>query len=303
MATVGELWRFPVKSMRGEQVDASEVTALGLFGDRAYAVVDSETGQVGSAKHPRLWGDLMHCEARYVSPPRSDAPLPAVAIRLPNGEETGSFDPEIDQRLSDLLSRSVRLTSVAPDQSTYRAVWPDMDGVIPDDYLRQISVDASEPDGTLSELPLAVASAPGTFFDVAVLHVLNAATLSHLTETRPASRFEVQRFRPNVVIDSSDPPFAENTWPGTTIRFGAALQTTVLLPTMRCIMTTLAQGDLPRDNEVLRTVSRHNRIEISGLGTWSCVGAYAAVVEPGNVQLGDEVIIDRSANDVPTAGR
>jgi hypothetical protein len=54
-------------------------------------------------------------------------------------------------------------------------------------------------------------------------------------------------------------------------------------------MTTLPQGDLPRDNEVLRTVTRHNRIEIPGLGTWSCVGAYAAVTTPGRVQVGDEV--------------
>jgi MOSC domain-containing protein YiiM len=68
-------------------------------------------------------------------------------------------------------------------------------------------------------------------------------------------------------------------------------------------MTTLAQGDLPRDNEVLRTVSRINRLEIPGLGTWSCVGAYAAVAEPGTVRVGDEVVIDRPADDVPTTDR
>jgi uncharacterized protein YcbX len=282
--------------MRGESVDASEVTVLGLAGDRAYAVIDSETGKLGSAKHPRLWGDLLQCEARYVTPPSTNAPLPPVSISLPSGENTGSFDPEVDRRLSDLLGRSVRLTSVAPDGNTYLAVWPDMDGVIPDDYLRQISIEASEPEGTLSELPLALASPPGSFFDVAALHIIQAATLRHLSEIQPASRFEVQRYRPNIVVDSSGPPFAENTWPGAMIRFGAALQAIVLLPTMRCIMTTLAQGDLPRDNEVLRTVSRHNRIEIPGLGTWSCVGAYATVAEPGQVRLGDEVIIDRSAN-------
>jgi MOSC domain-containing protein len=64
---------------------------------------------------------------------------------------------------------------------------------------------------------------------------------------------------------------------------------------MRCIMTTLAQGDLPRDSGVLRTVARHNRVEIPGLGTWSCVGAYATVTTPGRVQLGDEVVVDEAA--------
>jgi uncharacterized protein YcbX len=102
---------------------------------------------------------------------------------------------------------------------------------------------------------------------VAALHVVNAGSLRHLMEVRPGTRFEVQRFRPNIVIESFDPPFAENTWSGATVRFGTALLATVLLPTMRCIMTTLAQGALPRDNEILRTVSSLNRLEIPGLGT------------------------------------
>ena len=302
-ATVQELWRFPVKSMQGERTDTAEVTSTGLAGDRAYAVVDSETGKVGSAKHPRLWGGLLQCAARYDAPPNADAPLPAVTIRLPDGGETGTIDPEVDRRLSELLGHPVRLTSVAPDGNAYQAVWPDIDGVIPDDYLRQIAADAPEADGTLTELSLALAAAPGTFFDVAALHVLNAATLRHLVEAQPASRFAVQRYRPNIVVDSSDPPFAENTWTGATVRFGTAVQASVLLPTMRCIMTTLAQGDLPRDNDVLRTVSRLNRIEIPGLGTWSCVGAYAAVAAPGTVRVGDEVVVDQPAEDAPTGDR
>jgi uncharacterized protein YcbX len=299
LATVEELWRYPVKSMRGERVDSSEVTATGLVGDRAYAVVDSATSKVGSAKHPRLWGQLLQCEARYPTPPLPDAPLPPVSITLPDGEETGSEDPDVDRRLSDLFGRPVRLATAAPDGSGYLAVWPEMDGVIPDDYLRQISTGASEAEGTVTELSLALASPSGTFFDLAALHVLTRGTLRYLGEVRSGSRFEVERFRPNIVIGSPDPPFAENTWPGATARFGAALETAVLLPTMRCIMTTLPQGGLPRDNEVLRTVSRHNRIELPGLGTWSCVGAYAAVTGSGRVSVGDEVVIDRPAGDGP----
>jgi len=59
---------------------------------------------------------------------------------------------------------------------------------------------------------------------------------------------------------------------------------------MRCIMTTLAQGDLPRENDVLRTIARENRIEIPNMGTWSCVGSYAAVTVGGRLAVGDEVI-------------
>lgn len=60
----------------------------------------------------------------------------------------------------------------------------------------------------------------------------------------------------------------------------------VLLPTMRCIMTTLPQSDLPKDNDALRTVSRHNRIDVPGLGKWSCVGAYAKVTVHGRIATG-----------------
>jgi len=288
-ATVAELWRYPVKSMGGERVEASDVAESGLAGDRGYAVIDPATAKVGSAKHPRLWGALLHCRARYLDAPRADAPLPPVSITLPNGDETGSEDPHVDDHLSAVFDRPVQLTTVTPEGNGYLAVWPEMDGVMPDDVREQSTVEGSEAEGTLTGLSLGLASPPGTFFDVAALHVLTNSTLRHLAELEPASRFAVERYRPNVVVESAGAPFAENGWSGADVTFGDALMASVLLPTMRCIMTTLPQGDLPRDNEVLRTVTRHNRIEIPGLGTWSCVGAYAAVTTPGRVQVGDEV--------------
>ena len=117
-------------------------------------------------------------------------------------------------------------------------------------------------------------------------------TLARLAELEPGSRFAVERYRPNVVVDAPGEPFAENNWSGASLRIGHGLVASVLLPTMRCIMTTLAQGDLPRDNEVLRTLTRHNRVEIPGLGVWSCAGAYAAVATPGRLQLDDEVVVE-----------
>jgi uncharacterized protein YcbX len=286
-ARVTEMWRYPVKSMRGERVDASEVDASGLRGDRAYAVLDVETGKVGSAKHPRLWADLLRCSARCTGEP-ADGAAPTVRITLPDGSETGSDDPDVDTRLSSVFGRPVRLCTVAPEGSTYLAVWPDIEGVIPDDFLAANSVAAEEAEGALTDIGLGLA-APGTFFDVSALHVVTEATLRRLGELAPESAFAVERYRPNLVLDAGDEPFVENGWTGGTATIGDALQATVLLPTMRCIMTTLAQGDLPRDANVLRTVAAHNRIELPGLGTWSCVGAYAAVTAPGAVQVGDAV--------------
>lgn len=288
-ARVSEMWRYPVKSMRGERIDASGVDASGLRGDRAYAVLDVQSGKVGSAKHPRLWADLLRCSARCAREPAGDG-APRVLITLPDGTETGSDDPEVDSRLSTVFDRPVQLVTVAPEGSTYLAVWPDIDGVIPDDFLAQNAVATDEDEGALTDLGLALA-APGTFFDVSALHVVTEATLRRLGELAPESEFAVERYRPNLVLDTGDDPFGENEWSGTTLTIGDSTQAMVLLPTMRCIMTTLAQGDLPRDANVLRTVATHNRIELPGLGTWSCVGAYAAVTAPGAVRVGDLVAV------------
>jgi uncharacterized protein YcbX len=289
-ATVAELWRYPVKSMRGERLDRADAGEAGFAGDRGYAIVDVTSGKVASAKHPRLWGALLQCEARYASAPEIGAPLPPVAITLPDGATARSDDPEVDDRLSAAFGRPVQLTTVAPAGSGYLAVWPEMDGVLPDEFRAAQAVEADEPEGTLTDLALALASPPGTFFDVAALHVVTTATLARLGEVAPGSRFAVERYRPNVLIETDGEPFAENAWSGATLQLGA-VGASVLIPTMRCIMTTLAQGDLPRDNDVLRTVTRHNRIELPGLGTWSCVGAYASVTSSGGVALGDDVAL------------
>jgi uncharacterized protein YcbX len=293
--TVAELWRYPVKSMGGERIEASDVSETGFTGDRAYAVVDPATNKVGSAKHPRLWGALLECHARYLDTPAAGADLPPVAITLPDGQETGSEDPHVDNRLSGVFGRPVQLTTVTPEGNGYLAVWPEIDGVMPDDVREQTTVEGEEADGTLTGLSLGVASPPGTFFDVAALHVVTTSTLAHLGTLQPRSRFAVERYRPNIVIDTPAEAFAENDWSGADLKFGDALVASVLIPTMRCIMTTLAQGDLPRDNEILRTLTRANRIEIPGLGTWSCVGAYAAVTSAGRVHLSDKVAIGQPA--------
>jgi len=281
MARVAELWRFPVKSMRGERVDVVDVTEAGVVGDRPYALVDQESGKVVSAKLPRLWSALLQCEAH------TDADR--VVVTLPDGAEFDADDPEINGRLSALLGRSVALTRTAPERNRYLAAWPKLDGVMPDTDREAYGI-GEEEDGTVTDFALAMATPPGTFFDVATLHVVGQATLDRLSELAPASRFTVDRFRPNVVVDGVD-AFAENDWgSGAKLEIGGVLAAG-LIPTMRCIMTTLAQADLPRDNGVLRAIAAHNRIEITGMGTWSCVGAYATVTTPGRIAVGDDVTV------------
>ena len=278
--TVAALWRYPVKSMLGESLTECEVGPAGLVGDRAYGLIDVEDGKVASAKNPRKWGALLGCRAAFVGD--GDA----VAITLPDGSTVRADDPDVDARLSRMIGRDVRLASTAPDDRSFEEVWPDIEGLAPAEVIDGTAI-GMEDGETVSALPLGMGAPPGTFFDLAVLHVLTTATLRHLQGLAPGASFVVDRYRPNVLVDSSDDGFVENGWVGRTVTLGGA-QMAVTMPTMRCVMTTLPQQDLPRDRETLRTIAAHNRLEIAGLGQWACAGVYGDVAAPGRVRVGDE---------------
>ena len=292
MMTVASVWRYPVKSMQGERLDAAELTLTGVVGDRAYAVLDVATGKVASAKHPRKWAALLRCAAGFVEQPLPTAPLPPVRITLPDGDGVTSDDPATDQRLSDVLGRPVRLVSVAPDSRILEEVWPDVEGLAPAEFIEATSVASDDPTETVSDIAMGLAAAPGTFYDLAPLHVITTATLDRLAALAPGCRFDVRRYRPNLVVGTDgDDGFVENAWPGRTLRLGDDAEAAVDLATMRCVMTTLAQDDLPDDRETLRAIARHNRIEIPGLGHWACAGVYAHVSRAGSVRAGDAVTV------------
>src|SRR5918994_4526264 len=94
VGTIRALWRFPVKSMLGEELEAVDLGEGGIVGDRAYAIVDKETGKVASAKHSKLWPDLLKCRAALVEPPRAAADAPPVRIELADGTSVHSDAPD-----------------------------------------------------------------------------------------------------------------------------------------------------------------------------------------------------------------
>ena len=266
VASTVSLWRYPVKSMMGEELNAVDVTERGLRGDRAYALVDSATGKVASAKHPRKWGRLFDCRAAFAEPPGAERTLPPVRITLPDGALVSSDQPDADRLLSDLLGRAVNLRSPAPKVPTLEEYWPDMDGL------------AHRETVTDEPMPLE------TFFDLAVVHLLTTATMDRLRELYPRGRFEVRRFRPNIVVTPvAQNGFVEDGWVGRTLVIGEEVRLSVTGPCPRCVMTTLPQGDLPADPGILRTAARHNHVN---------VGVYAAVLRGGRIHRGDPVRLE-----------
>jgi uncharacterized protein YcbX len=264
------LWRYPVKSMMGEELNVSEVTDRGLVGDRQFAVVDASTGKVAGAKNPRKWGNFFDFRAAYVEPPERESKLPAVRLTLPDGTVVTSEQPDLAQVLSRALGRGVAFAEAEHHGEASGAqaeeYWPDMEGL--------------EHRDTVTEWDLP----PGTFFDLAVVHLLTTATIERLRALYPEGRFEVRRFRPNIVVATAPDQqgFVENDWIGRTLAIGdeVRLRITGLCP--RCVMTTLPQGDLPKDAGILRTAALNNQAN---------VGVYADVVNSGTVRRGDDVTL------------
>ncbi len=264
VGSVGSLWRYPVKSMMGEELNAVSVTDRGLLGDRAYALMDPSTGKVASAKNPRKWRNLLEFAATYTEPPRLGEKLPAVQITLPTNTIITTEQNHIDQTLSAAIGREVTLSTSAPKLPTLEEYWPDVEGL---DHRETV---------TEEDMP------PDTFFDFAVVHVLTTATLDRLRELYPEGQFEVRRFRPNIVVESAsgEKSFIENSWIGRTLIIGDEARLDIEGPCPRCVMTTLPQGDIPKDVGILRTAAQHNEAH---------VGVYARVVQGGMVRRGDPV--------------
>jgi uncharacterized protein YcbX len=131
----------------------------------------------------------------------------------------------------------------------------------------------------------------GSFFDVFPMSVMTTSLLDQLNELRPESRFDERRFRMNVIVDTDKNGFVENGWLGRGLALGDDVRLSITVPDPRCVMTTQPQGDLPKDTEILRTLVRHNRLEVLG-GPYPCAGVYATVAAPGTMRAGDSVVVN-----------
>jgi hypothetical protein len=276
------VWRYPVKSMQGEELNGAAITERGLLGDRAYAIRDLATGHIASAKHPRKWQTLFACRAAFVEPPQLGRPLPAVWITLPDGSVISSAQTDVDQVLSGVLGRDVALVAEAPEAPTREA--------------DRSPIDGSET--LIREERMSLAAPVGTFFDYAPLHLVTTATLDRLQELYPTGRFEARRFRPNIVVAPHEQAagFVENQWLGQPVTIGAQVRLQAIDPSPRCVITTLAQGDLPHDPGILRTVSQHNAVASATLAPGvvfpAVAGVYLQIVQGGSIRRGDLVGLD-----------
>lgn len=284
--------------MLGSSIESATITAAGVAGDRAYAVVDRSDGTVASAKHPRKWARLLEVSARFDGEPTAEGTASPVVLEFPDGSAARSDDAAaVDAALSSFLDRDVALVSTPPAGATFEEVWPDIEGLAPSDFIASTSKAHEDSGEPVSAIGLSQMAPPGTFFDVAPLHLLTTSTLAELERIEPQAGFDVRRYRPNVLVDTGDAAgFIENDWKPPAVARMGEVEAPMLFATMRCVMTTLAQGGadpLPADRSTLQAIARHNRIDL-GFGVWACAGVYASVTTPGVVRVGDDIAITRS---------
>lgn len=257
VGSVVSLWRYPVKSMMGEELNATAVTEAGLMGDRAYALIDAQ-GKTISAKSPRKWGKMFDCRAALNAA--------QVKITLPDGTIVFSDAAEVDEMLSQAFGQAVKLETLPPAEPSIEMYTPDIDGLPDQDQI--------------TDCPIR----PQSFFDAATVHLLTTATMNQLQAIAPASRFETRRFRPNLVVHPANGAsgFVENDWVGKTLAIGEEVRLSVTSSCPRCVMTTMPQGELPQDINILKTAMQHNQGNI---------GIYASVVQGGMIRRGDVVTV------------
>lgn len=231
---IAQIWRYPVKSLRGEQLTASAVDARGLRGDRLWAVRDAADGKLGSGKNTRRFRrfpgpTLLSLSARYLAEPAAepgDVQAPLVV-----GADGRGF-PVAGGSADRLLRRQTGIATLS--------------------VAREAEVN---------------------HFDEEPVSLIGTATLRWVEQQLPGVATDARRFRPNLVVRTAE-PFAEEAWVGRTVCIGSQddavhLEFTHVLE--RCVMTTMEQADLPPALSMLKMLGRREdrplRLAVVGAAT------------------------------------
>jgi uncharacterized protein len=270
---VAELWRYPVKSMRGELLPSTQITERGIVGDRAWALRDIATERIASAKkHPRL----LEFQAAYETEPTLETPG-RIRIEAPDGRIFSPDDRGASSLASEILGHDVRFDDRARrDEKTTI----DRETVFGD-----VPVASLKPEWTPETMPDYFQLATGSFLELGAVYLLSSGSIDRLRELRgPDAVVDRVRFRPNIYIESEPrwTGFVEDSWLGSRLALGEEVECRDIQHTLWCVTSTLAQKGVPRDLGILRTLAEHHE---------GCLGVYASVSSPGSVRVGDDVLL------------
>ncbi len=276
IGTVKALWRYPVKSMLGEQLGELRVTPRGTVGDRAWALRDAQTGRIASAKK---FAGLLKFRARYEGEPRPKISRRS-RLRCPTDAR---FTPPI--RTHRRLSRKRWAASSSSNGS--RIPEGEHAGIDTHTIFGDVPFEKIIPGLTADKAPDSFRLHADSFYDSATFHLIASGTLAYMSGlTGAKSDFDYRRFRPNLLVDTGGDAglFVEDGWVGGVLEVGDGIRITAIVPALRCVMTTLAQQDLPRDLAIIRTIAERHQANL---------GAFTSIEGGGRVRVGDPVYLVR----------
>ena len=254
IGTVESLWRYPVKSMRGEELDEVFAGFSGVYGDRLFAFSSSASPKGFPFLTGREQRQMLRYRPRFRQPEKAARPInQAEAEKLPPG---------------------VTPLYAAPDDLMLDVETPSGDALAIDDSalieaLRQ-GIDAKH--------QLTLLRSERALTDCRPLSIFGIQSARKLGEETGIT-VDKRRFRANVYLDLAD-GFAEDEFVGRSIRIGPKVIVSILERDPRCMMITLDPDTGEKEPALLKKVAQAH----SGMA-----GVYGAVLVEGMVHKGDSV--------------
>jgi uncharacterized protein YcbX len=253
---VDSLWRYPVKSMRGEEMDELFAGYAGVYGDRLFAFESSASPKGFPFLTGRDQPEMIRYHARFRNPEKAARPI--------NWSEAQKLSPNLNPISAD--ASELMIDVEAPDGKTFAVDDPALI-----DNLR-VNI------GRKHELTLLRSEKAIT--DCRPLSIFAVQTAKKLGEETGVI-VDKRRFRANIYVDLTNADgFAEDEFVGRSLRIGAKVTVAVLQRDGRCMMITLDPDTAEKTPAILKAVAQAHE---------GMAGVYGAVLVEGMIRKGDSV--------------
>ena len=256
IGTVESLWRYPVKSMSGEEMIEAFMGFSGFYGDRCHAFVNSAARKGCPYLTATAQPQMLRYRPRFRRPERTVAP--------PNLIEAMSIAPGLTPANGD--AEDMVLEVVTPSGAVV---------AIDDPKLVEMLGE-----GLRGENRLTLVRSDRALTDCRPVSMISVQTVRQVGEEL-GFPLDKRRFRANVYLDlEANDGFAEDALIGRRMRIGSRAEIAVLERDPRCKMISLDPDTAEHEPEVLRKVARAH-------GNFA--GVYCAVLVEGMLAEGDSI--------------
>jgi len=257
MSVVGKvdsLWRYPVKSMRGEELDEAFASYSGIYGDRVFAFRSSANHKGFPYFTAREQRKLLQYRPRFRHPDKASRPINLIEAQSRNANPL----------LADLAELIVDVET--PDGKTVAIDDPVLIEMLRDDVDQKHQVTLMQSQRAMTDCR-----------PVSIFSLQSARQLAEETRVRVDKR----RFRANIYVDlTSAEGFAENELVGRSVRIGPKAVIAILERDSRCMIITLDPDTGEQTPAILKKVAQAHE---------GMAGVYGAVLVEGMLHKGDSI--------------